>query len=232
MRGSTSARRRRDRHRVGVAACLISIVAMLVAGCSAAAPTTAQQLERTLVERDGIAVAAHEASTARLATFLRDKWGPVPLPESGIDRWVPANEWAPTMVRCLSDAGYPGVRSADDGERLDFSGLRVTDPRALFEIDVATYDCQAQYPVLAWFETAVRDVEVPWAHGYTRDVLVPCLLAAGYEVPPVPDEQGFGSTWRTDDRFDPYALVDSAPQARVRAEATCPAAETVLDSAP
>lgn len=205
---------------------------IVLAGCSAEPRPSTQQLERTLLERDRIAEAAHDESTARVATFLRDKWGPVPLPESPIERWVAANEWAPTMARCLADAGYPGVLSADDGERLDFSALRVVDPRELFQIDVATYDCQSRYPVRAWFESAVREVEAPWAHDYTLDVVVPCLLAAGYPVPPVPDLRSFGQTWRTEQQFDPYALISRAPETQVRAESTCPAAEDVLDSAP
>ena len=232
MRGSTNERRRRDRHRALVAASLVSIVSILLAGCSAEPRASIQLLERTLLERDRIAVAAHVESTARVATFVRDKWGPVPLPESPIERWVAANEWAPTMARCLADAGYPGVLSADDGERLDFSALRVDDVRELFQIDVATFDCQARFPVRAWFASAVREVEVPWAHDYTLDVVVPCLLAAGFHVPPVPDELAFGQTWRTEQQFDPYALISRAPEMRVRAESTCPAAEDVLDSVP
>lgn len=218
--------------RVVVAASVASFALVAVAGCSVSAATTSQQLERTLLERDRIAVAAHVESTARVATFVRDKWGPVPLPESPIERWVAANEWAPTMARCLADAGYPGVLSADDGERLDFSALRVDDVRELFQIDIATFDCQSRFPVRAWFASAVRDVEVPWAHDYTLDVVVPCLLAAGFQVPPVPDQQAFGQTWRTEQQFDPYALIGRAPEMRVRAETTCPAADDVLDSVP
>lgn len=232
MRESTTASRSRDRPRAGLAASVAVLVSMIVGGCSPLAPAATQQLESTLLERDRIAMAAHEASTARVAMFLRDKWGPVPLPEPPIERWVAANAWAPTMARCLADAGYPGVQSADDGERLDFSALRVVEPRALFELDVATYDCQAQYPVRAWFANAVREVEVPWAHSYTRTVVVPCLLAAGFEVPPVPDRHLFGQTWRTDQQFDPYALISRAPATQVRAESTCPAADDVLDAAP
>lgn len=232
MRGSTTASRRRNRPRIALAASVAAIVSITVVGCSAPDPAATQQLERTLLERDRIAVAAHEASTVRVATFLRDKWGPVPLPESGIDRWVAANDWAPTMARCLADAGYPGVQSADDGERLDFSALRVVEPRELFELDVATFDCQSRYPVRAWFESALRDVEAPWAHDYTLDVLVPCLLAAGYEVPPVPDAEQFRLTWRAEGQYDPYALISGASTTLTRASSTCPSADAVLDSAP
>ncbi|MBY0397871.1 MAG: hypothetical protein K2X91_15570, partial [Thermoleophilia bacterium] len=163
---------------------------------------------------------------------LREKWGPVALPDEPIDRWVAAASWGPTMVRCLSDEGFPGVQSADAGERLDFSGVRVTEPRELFEIDVAVYQCQSQYPVRAWFEDEVRDIEAPWALDYTRGVLVPCLLASGHEVPPVPDDERFRAGWRTDTAFDAFALVGEGPSDRSRAQARCPAAETVLDGAP
>jgi hypothetical protein len=232
MRASTGVGRRRGRPRAVIAASVVAVSLMALAGCSASPAASTQQLERTLLERDRIAVAAHEASTARVAVYLRDKWGPVRLPESEIDRWVAASEWAPTVARCIADAGYPGVRSADDGERLDFSALRVGGLREQFELEVASFDCQARFPVRAWFASVVREVEAPWAHGYTQEVLVPCLLAAGYDVLPVPEVELFAETWRTDDQYDPYALVGGAPPVRVRAESTCPAADHVLDAAP
>ncbi len=218
--------------RAPLALALSVLVAPALAACAAPAPAPEPSLQQTLVARDAAAAEAHAQTLDRSAVFLRDKWGPVALPDEPIDRWVAAAAWGPTMVRCLSDDGFPGVQSADGGERLDFSGVRATDPRALFEIDVAVYRCQSQYPVRAWFEDEVRDIEAPWALDYTRAVLVPCLLASGHEVPPVPDDDRFRAGWRTDTAFDAFALVGEGPSDRSRAEARCPAAETVLDGAP
>lgn len=224
---------RRERRRLLV--CRTIALALAASLCLAAcAPTAAQPapgLELTVLERDRIAREAHENNVARAAVFLRDKWGPVPLPDLEIARWVAADQWAPTIVECLADAGFPGVRSADGGERLDYSGVRTIDPRALFEIDVASYTCQAKFPVREWFADEVRAVEAPWALTYTRAVLVPCLLAAGFEVPPVPTREEFARTWRTESQFDIYGLIAGSPATLARARTDCPPADVVLDGA-
>lgn len=226
--------RDRDGARPTRAALVLAVSAIAVlalVGCASPVASAAPSLTQTLIARDAAAATAHAQTLERSAVFLRDKWGPVALPEEGIDRWVAASTWGPTMARCLSDDGFPGVQPADDGERLDFSGIRVSEPRELFAIDVAVYRCQSLYPVLAWFDDEVRDIEAPWALAYTRTVLVPCLLASGHDVPPLPDAERFRADWRTDTAFDAFALVGDGPSDRSRAQARCPAAESVLDGA-
>lgn len=229
MRECTGARRERRLTRARGSVALGFAASFALAAC---APTPAEPvpgLESTVLERDRIASEAHENNVARAAVFLRDKWGPVPLPDLDIDRWVAANQWAPTIVACLADAGFPGVRSADGGERLDYSGIRSIDPSVLFEIDVASYTCQARFPVREWFAEDVRAVEAPWALSYTRDVMVPCLLAAGFEVPPVPSNDEFARTWRTAAQFDGYGLIAGSPATEARARSDCPPPDVVLD---
>jgi hypothetical protein len=217
------------RARGSIALGLVALLAL--AACAPTPHKPAPGLESTVLERDRIASEAHENNVARAAAFLRDKWGPVPLPELAVDRWVAADQWAPTIVDCLADAGFPGVRSADGGERLDYSGIRTIDPRVLFEIDVASYTCQAKFPVREWFADDVRAIEAPWALTYTRDVLVPCLLAAGFEVPPVPSTDEFARTWRTEAQFDSYGLIAGSPATVARARSDCPPPDVVLDGA-
>ena len=210
---------------------LLVVAACLVA-CASPASSTRNSLDRVLIEREHAASAAHAASIARLATYLRDKWGPVLLPERGIESWVTASEWALTVAACLESDGVTGVLAAEGGERLDFSNVRTTEPRELFAIDVATFACQSQYPVLSWFERAVGEVEAPWAHDYTRTAVTPCLLAAGYLVVPLPEAEQFTATWRTGEQFDPYALVGGSMAERARAATTCPSADVVLGALP
>ena len=227
--------RDRDAARPGRKVRILLLAALTVpalAGCAVPTASGTLSLELTLAARDSAAAEAHAVTLERSAVFLRDKWGPVALPDEPIDRWVAASSWGPTMARCLSDAGFAGVASADDGERLDFSALRVTVPRELFAIDIALYRCQSLFPVRAWFDDAVRDIEAPWALTYTRTVLVPCLLANGHEVPPVPDDERYRADWRTETAFDAFALVGDGPSERSRAQVRCPAAETMLDGAP
>ena len=78
---------------------------------------------------------------------------------------------------------------------------------------------------------SARAVEAPWALTYTRDVLVPCLLAAGFEVPPVPSNDDFARTWRTEAQFDTYGLIAGSPATLARARSDCPPPDVVLDGA-
>lgn len=214
-----------------VAVCVL-IASASLAACTQAAHPTSDRLDRMLVERERVAAAAHTASTARLANYLRDKWGPVSLPDRDIERWVVASEWASTMVACLEGEGVFGVLASESGERLDFSGVRTTEPRLLYALDVATFACQSQYPVLSWFERVTSEVEAPWAREFTQSVVTPCLLAAGYLVAPLTADEQFTATWRTDEQFDPYALVGESIAERARAAATCPSADAVLQALP
>jgi len=191
----------------------------------------APDLARTLIDSDAAATQAHERTLERSAGFLRNQWGPVALPDEPVKRWVAATAWGSVMAQCLGDAGFPGAVSADGGERLDYSGVRVSGARELFEIDVASYRCQSLYPVRAWFADEIRDIEAPWALKYTRETVIPCLLAAGHDVYPLPESSNFRSSWRTDDAYDPYALAGDRGSDRARAQADCPAAELVLEAA-
>lgn len=218
--------------RLRVALVVVTALALgSVVGCSPRLDARTDLLQTTVRERDRIASEAHENNVARAAVYLRDKWGPVPLPDLEIARWVAAEQWAPAVVGCLADAGFPGVRSADGGERLDYSGIRTIDPRELFKIDVASYTCQAKFPVREWFADDVRAIEAPWALTYTQTVLVPCLMAAGFEVPPVPTSERFAERWRTEAQFNAYGLIAGPSATLARARSDCPPPDVVLDGA-
>jgi len=207
--------------------------AALLLGLAACAPASERPvagIDVLLEERDRAVLELHDETLTRVAGFLRNTWGPVILPEESIVRLVTASEWGPAVARCISTFGFPGVGTADGGERLDFSGVQVTGPRENFEIDVATYRCYARYPVRTRIDEGVRQVEAPWAFAYTRATQLPCLRADGHPVPPLPSRAEFGEGWRTDDAFDAYAAI-ADPAGRLRAEVRCPAPLTVLVAA-
>lgn len=220
---------RRGRGRALVAA--LGLVAVMMAGCSAAPAGPADSLARVAAQSDRVAEQAHERSMARLAEFVRSKWGPVALPEVEIDRWVDYPDWGGVMAECLADSGFPGARPADDGQRIDFSGVEVSTARELFDVDVATFACQARFPVRSWFAESVRAIELPWAYEYATSALPACLARHGYAIAPPPTEEGFAAGWRTEQAFDPYALVGPDPLERASAESRCPSPEQLLDGA-
>lgn len=213
------------------AALALAAVSAVIQSAWAAPRPPAADLARILIDSDAAATQAHDRTLERSAVFLRDQWGPVALPDEPVKRWVAATTWGSIMAQCLGDAGFPGAVSADGGERLDYSGVRVSGARELFEIDVASYRCQSLYPVRAWFADEIRDIEAPWALEYTRETVIPCLLAAGHQVYPVPESSYFAASWRTDDAYDPYALIGKRGSDRARAQADCPAAELILEAA-
>jgi len=210
-----------------------SVVALaLLTGCVSTAHESAESLETVAVERDQAAADLHEDQVLRIAGFLRERWGPVRLPEEPIVRWVAAPDWAPVISQCLAEEGFPGAQSADNGDRIDFSEVRAEGARELFLVDVAIYACQARYPVRAWYEARVAEIEAPWAWQYSTDVLVPCLLAAGHRPPALPAEDEFLAQWRSDDGWNPYAALAADPLLEQRARALCPPPEDLLDAAP
>lgn len=206
-----------------------ALAASILIGCAPAAADARTSLPDVAAQRDRVAAQAHERSMARLAEFLRSKWGPVALPEIEVERWVDYQAWGGLVSECLSDAGFPGARAADGGERIDFSGLEVTTARQLFDIEVATFACQGRYPVRSWFAESVRAIELPWAYEYVTSALPACLARHGFAAAPAPTADGFAAGWRTTDGFDPYALVGADPLERAIAESRCPPPETLLD---
>ena len=223
--------RARPRRRV-LGAVLASVAAVgILAGCAVPSADARDRLGRVAEQRDRVAEQAHERAMTRFAQAVRAKWGPVSLPEVRIVRWVDYAEWGGLMAECLADAGFPGARAADSGERIDFSGVDVDSARELFDVDVATFDCQGRYPVRSWFAESVRAIEVPWAFDYATSALPACLARHGWAVAPPPTEEGFASGWRTPERYDPYALVGPDPLERAAAASRCPSPEALLDGA-
>lgn len=208
---------------------LVAAFGLSLAAC-APAPAEPPGLQALLVERDRVVLEVHEATLTRLAGFLRNTWGPVTLPEEEVERFVVGSEWGPAVAECLGALGFPGVRPADGGERLDFSEVAIDGPRINYEIDVATYRCYARFPVRTRDDEHIRAVEAPWAHFITRTAQLPCVAADGHPVPPLPDSAAFAEVWRTEGAFDPFRLITD-PASRARAEARCPGAEWMLDTA-
>lgn len=205
----------------------------LLAGCAAAVPSSSGHgLAELNRERDRVALAAHERLTDRLAVFLRDKWGPIALPDTGSYAWVEAEDWALEVSACLDDRGFPGARPARDGEQIDYGEVAIVSARDQYELDVAAFGCHAEHPVRERFAADLIPVEAPWALDYWSGTLAPCLRANGYRATPLPAVDEFAATWRSETAPDPYRFAGSDPGARAAAEARCPAPETLLDAAP
>lgn len=218
--------------RRAAAAAASGMMLALVAGCAVPAGEAEDSLAATVRDRDRAAAESFEVDLDRAARYLRDRWGPVTLPETPIERWVGAGEWAQVMSTCLEGEGVVGARPADDGERLDFSGVNAEGPRELFLADVAVLVCQSRYPSRGWYAAEVADIEGPWAWQYSREVLVPCLLASGHRPPSLPSETDFVEQWGAVDAWDPYAALAADPVRERRARAQCPPPEVLLEGAP
>lgn len=227
---STSGAATGPRREAAAAASLVTLV--LLAGCAAAADDTQESLADLVVERDRVSAELHADDLERAASYLRDRWGPVTLPQESIERWVQNREWGGVMSRCLAEEGLPGAQAADGGERIDFSGVTAVGPRELYLADVAVYSCQARFPVRAWYADQVASLAAPWAWEYSARILVPCLLAAGHRPPALPAESQFLESWGSGEFWNPYADLGVDPLLAQRARSECPPPEVVLESAP
>ena len=231
LRGAASERGGGARRRAAAAVASLLLLA-LVAGCASPAGKAEDSLAETVRDRDRAAAESFEVDLQRAARYLRDRWGPVTLPETAIERWVGASEWAQIMSDCLEDEGVVGARPADDGERIDFSAVDAEGPRELYLADVAVLVCQSRYPSRGWYAAEVADIEAPWAWQYAGEVLVPCLLASGHRPPSLPSESEFVEQWGAVDAWDPFAALAGDPVREQRARAQCPPPETLLEGAP
>jgi hypothetical protein len=229
LRGAASEVGGGARPRAAAVASLLLVA--VVAGCASPAGEAQNSLAETVRDRDRVAAESFELDLQRAARYLRDRWGPVTLPETSIERWVGASEWAQTMSDCLEDEGVVGARPADDGERVDFSGVTAEGPRELFLADVAVLVCQSRYPSRGWYTAEVADIEGPWAWQYSREVLVPCLLASGYRPPSLPSESEFVDQWGAVDAWNPFVALARDPVLEQRARAQCPPPEALLEGA-
>ena len=70
------------------------LLVAVVAGCASPAGEAQNSLAETVRDRDRVAAESFELDLQRAARYLRDRWGPVTLPETSIERWVGASEWA------------------------------------------------------------------------------------------------------------------------------------------
>jgi hypothetical protein len=232
LRGAASERGGGGAHASAAAAAASLLLVALVAGCAAPAGEAEDSLAETMRDRDRAAAAAFEVDLDRATRYLRDRWGPVALPQTSVERWVGASEWAQIMSDCLEDEGVVGARPADDGERVDFSGVSAEGPRELFLADVAVLVCQSRYPSRGWYADEVADIEGPWAWQYSREVLVPCLLASGHRPPSLPSESEFVDQWCAVDAWNPFVALVGDPVREQRALAQCPPPEALLEGAP
>ena len=232
LRGATSERGGGGGHRRAAVAVASVLLLALVGGCAAHPGEAEDSLAETVRDRDRAAAESFEVDLQRAARYLRDRWGPVTLPETSVERWVGASEWAQIMTDCLEDEGVVGARPADDGERVDFSAVNAEGPRELYLADVAVLVCQSRYPSRGWYAAEVADIEAPWAWQYAGEVLVPCLLASGYRPPSLPSESEFVGQWRAAGAWDPYAALAADPVSAHRARAQCPPPEALLEGAP
>lgn len=219
------------RSRAGVAAASL-VVLLISSGCVTTVAGPEQSLARIALERDQAASALLDDDRERAASYLRQRWGPVALPEVPVVRWVTANAWGDTMSRCLEGEGLPGARAAEGGGSIDFSGVSAEGPRELYLADVAVYVCQSRYPARSWYAAQMAEIEAPWAWQYSVEILVPCLLAAGYRPPAAPPEAEFLAAWGGRDAWNAYATLSADPLLEQKARLQCPPPEVVLEGAP
>lgn len=109
-------------------------------------------------------------------------------------RMVPASEWEQIQADCMREAGFP-MEASVPAEQVEAMRL-------------ATYTCNAQYPVNPDQNLGnVTDEQKKKAYDYLTGTLVTCLTGEGYSISDIPSEQYFIEDWARSGPWNPYDQI-------------------------
>jgi hypothetical protein len=220
----------------GYAAVAVTALAMLV-GCSsdaAPAPSADPSVDGELqlddagipVLSDARAEAELRAQAESLAEMVRGQYPDAGLPEVSVLRVVTPDEQLPLLVDCLNEQGF-SVTLEDDG----YSSQIPVDQGEAYAI--ATYVCQASYPVDPRYTMPLTTGELETVYRYYVDVQMPCLASQGVALTDEPPslQQFIDSSYAQG--WIPYSAVGNVSQSTwERLNEACPQEVPGLRQAP
>ena len=135
-------------------------------------------------------------------------------PRIDLVRWISPEEWAPSMLGCLTGQGLPVGYTADGG--IDSSRVPSNEQPAL---QLAMYSCTAQFTVDPRYSMPLNAEQRGILYDFLTTSYVPCLGGLGIEVAVPPSRQRFIAAG-DDDGWQPQLGL---PRGRVtEANAACP----------
>jgi len=175
---------------------LVSLAAALTLALTACGPTQLRPPE--LPEYDVETQAAIDLQ--RNADEVLRQFPNAVLPEVERVRFVDLSEHNYAMADCLTAAGFTAVGYWDSFETGAPQGQEL--PLAL-----ATYECQAKYPINPRVMVQLNDDQKRYLYEYYTQIMIPCLKTEGFDAPPAPSLQSYIGTYGQLGSWDPYGLV-------------------------
>ena len=168
----------RGRHLLAIPA----LIALLAGGCSANAtnPSTSSELPSE---------SAPPLSQSRLDD-LALQLGIEDPPDVDLVRYVGA-DYVEVQDECIRAAGFPR------GPGGEFS----TPPDQTEALHLAIYTCEAQYPIDPKYLEPLTNDQFEKIHEHLTQTAIPCLLALGYQVEPIPSKETYLATVNTPDEY-------------------------------
>ncbi len=127
---------------------------------------------------------------------LADSLGIATPPPVAPSRLLALDEWAPTLIECLRDAGFD-ARETPDGEGVAYPPIE--DAALRESLNLAIYTCEARYPVSPKYMEPLNHEQLTRLYSYRTRELIECLREEGFVVSePPPSETAFvesGGAW-------------------------------------
>lgn len=194
-----------------------AIVGALVTGCAGeGAALVAPSLSPLGVpEADALA----DQALKEYGEHLRDLYPDIVLPVIDRERFVSRSEVDQVQAECLTELGFPATPMIDGGVAFGY----VPDEQARAQ-SVALYTCKARFPLDPTYTQPYSDEEVAYLYAYTKEVLLPCLRAEGFETPAMPSKTKFEESLAGSGAFDPLEFVvrEASVEEFDRVVAACP----------
>lgn len=193
-------------------AAVAGALVLATVGCTSA-PHTAETPSLEVGDLDQATLDYLKAEADALAA----QFGIDDPPEVEPVRLIRLQEFAPTRVACLQDAGYD-VGFTQDGEGITYPPI--SDPALQKSFNLAVYICELQYPVQMRYNAPLTAEGLKMLYAYRSGELVTCLEGLGYSVSSeVPSETVFV---QSDGEWSPYQGLAVRSEDMKQLFAECP----------
>lgn len=210
------------RPRLAGIALLVGSTLLLAVACTDDEPSGSQgeaapdELEGELVWEE-----LYEAEMEAVAQRYEQDTGQPPPEDAEFIRFIDATEYGRVRASCAREYGFEAEETFDGGVAY---GQVPEEQRSAFA--EAIYRCDVGYPVHPRYLAPPTEEMLRRSYEYHVNEVVPCLIAEGYEVPPVPSWETYRSGRSGDNEaggWHPYTLVNAPSEEEwQRINETCP----------
>jgi len=198
--------------RTALVAVMVSTVALTITACTPQGdPLSSPDSSATEVD------SATRAYLDETATALAGQLGIVDPPKVELVRLITLNEWAPTQIACLQEAGFDATETAD-GQGIRYP--QIEDPTLRQSLNLAIYTCELKYPTQLKYMTPLSTDALTKLYEYRTGDLVSCLEREGYSVEP--DPPSLAVFIQTNAGWSPFEDIKIAEADMKRVFAECP----------